>query len=121
MEVAAEALLVAVAGDAHHHAVAVLAAREERQRRRLAAQLVDRVVDVGEVLDLGDRQQARHRGTEGQAEDRLLVEDRVEHPRLAGLALEPPGDAVHPALDADVLAEHQHAGVGGQEIEQRRG
>ena len=59
VEVAAEALLVAVAGDAHDHRVAELAVARRTQRRRLAAQLVLGVVQVGEVLDLRDRQAAR--------------------------------------------------------------
>ena len=57
VEVPAEALLVPVALDADHHAVAILALREERQARSLAAQLVLGVVQVGQVLDLGDRHQ----------------------------------------------------------------
>ena len=70
VEVAAEALLVAEPGDAHDHRVAVLAVGEELQARRLAAELVLGVVQVGEVLDLRDRQQpgdrrrrARSRGS----------------------------------------------------------
>ena len=55
VEVAAEALLVAVAGDAHDERVAVLALGEELQRRRLAPQLVLGVVQVGQVLDLRAR------------------------------------------------------------------
>ena len=59
VEVPAEALLVAVAGDAHHERVAVLALGEELQRGGLAPQLVLGVVQVGQVLDLGHGQQAR--------------------------------------------------------------
>ena len=58
VEVPAEPFLVAEPGDPHDHRVAVLAVGEERQRGRLAAQLVFGVVQVGEVLDLRDRQQA---------------------------------------------------------------
>jgi hypothetical protein len=53
VEVAAEALLVAEALDAHDHRVRELALGEEGERAGLAAQLVERVVEVGEVLDLG--------------------------------------------------------------------
>ena len=119
VEVPAEALLVAVAGDAHDHRVDVLAGGEERQRRRLAAELVDGVVHVGEVLDLGDRQHARHTRAEGEAEDRLLVEQRVEHAVAAGRPLQPAGDAVDAALGADVLAEHEHRRVGGEQLAER--
>ena len=86
VEVTAEALLVGEPGDAHDHRVAVRTVREERQARRLAAQLVLGVVQVGEVLDLGDRQQPAHPGAEREPEDRLLVEQGVEHAGCAGLA-----------------------------------
>ena len=119
VEVAAEALLVPVAGDAHDQRVGVLAVREEPQAGRLAAQLVLGVVQVGEVLDLGDRHQPGQPGAEGQAEDRLLVEQGVEHAAPAGLALQPAGDAVHAALDTDVLAEHEHPLVGAQQVAER--
>jgi hypothetical protein len=72
-------LLIGQPRDAHHHAVAVLPVREERERRRFAADLVAGVVEVGEVLDLGERQQAHVRRALGEAEDGLLVEQRVEH------------------------------------------
>ena len=89
VEVAAEALLVAVAGDAHDERVGVLPVGEERQAGRLAAQLVLGVVQVGEVLDLGDRHEPGHPGAERQAEDRLLVEQRVEHPPAPALRCSP--------------------------------
>ena len=66
-------------GDAHDHRIAVLAVGEEGQARRLAAELVLGVVQVGEVLDLRDRQQPGDPGAERDPEDRLLVEQRVEH------------------------------------------
>jgi hypothetical protein len=83
VEVPTEPLLVPVAGDPHDERVAVLALGEELQRRRLAPELVLGVVQVGEVLDLGNGQEARHPRAEGHAEDRLLVEDRVEDPGRA--------------------------------------
>jgi hypothetical protein len=54
VEVSAEALLVAVPGDPDDHRVDELPVGEEPQSRGLAPQLVLRVVEVGEVLDLGD-------------------------------------------------------------------
>ena len=66
VEVAAEALLVAVAGDAHDQRVAVLTLGEELQRRGLAPQLVLGVVEVGQVLDLRHREEARDPGAERQ-------------------------------------------------------
>ena len=67
VEMAAEPLLVAVALDPHDHPVAVRALREELERRRLAAQLVLGVVEVCEVLDLGDRDEARDRRRRARA------------------------------------------------------
>ena len=90
-------------GDADDEAVGVLAVGEEAQRRRLAAQLVLGVVEVGEVLDLGDRQQSGQRRAEGEAEDGLLVEGRVEDPGGAEGLLQAERHAVHAALGADVL------------------
>src|SRR5688500_8168944 len=116
---AAEPLLVAVPGDAHHEWVGELAVGEEGQAGRLATELVLGVVEVGEVLDLGDRQQAGDTGAEPEAEDRLLVEEGVEDAGGAGLALQPARDAVDTALDADVLAEHEHATVGGEQVAER--
>ena len=78
VEVAAEALLVGEARHAHDHRVPELAGAEELQRGGLAAQLVERVVEVGQVLDLRHRQQADVRRALRDAEDRGLVEQRVE-------------------------------------------
>ena len=111
VEVAAEALLVAVAGDPHHHPVAVLALREELQRRRLAAELILGVVEVGEVLDLGQRHEAGHRGAGREAEDRRLVEQRVEDAAGAEASMEAARDAVDAALGRDVLAEEERLGM----------
>ena len=106
MEVTPESLLVAEPGDANDHRVAVLPVGEERQARRLAPQLILGVVQIGEVLDLRDREQPGHAGAERDTEDRLLVEQRVEHAGGAELLLQPSRDAVHPALEGDVLTEH---------------
>ena len=117
VEVAAEALLVAVAGDAHHHRVAVLPVA-----RRTAASPPRRAA--------GPRRCAGRRGTgsPGSAAARtapapsarprigLLVEQRVEDPGRAEPLAQPAGDAVDAALAADVLAEHQRAGVRRQHV-----
>ena len=110
VEVPAEALLVGEAGDAHDHRVAELAGAEELERRGLAADLVEGVVDVGEVLDLRHRQQADVRRALGDAEDARLVEQRVEHARLAEALLQAVGDVVDAALAPDVLAEDEQLG-----------
>ena len=118
VEMAAEPLLVSVARDPHDHRVAVLAVGEELQRGAFAADLVGGVVQVGEVLDLGDRQQPGHPGAEGEAEDGLFVEEGVEHPGRADLLHQPAGDAVDAALAGDVLAEDQRFAGIGEDVEQ---
>ena len=119
VEVPPEALLVGVTGDAHDHRVDVLPGGEERQRRCLATELVDGVVHVGEVLDLRDRQHPGEAGAEGESEDRLLVEHGVEHAVAPRHPLEAAGDAVHTALGADVLTEHEHRRIGGEQLGER--
>ncbi len=54
--------------------------REERQRRRLAAQLVFGIVQIGEELDFRHRHEAVLRHADGQPEDRLFIQQRVDHP-----------------------------------------
>ncbi len=80
MEMAAEPFLVAEAGDPDDGRIGVLAVREEAQSRRLAANLVLGIVDVGEELDLGDREKVVMGGADSEAEDGLLVEQGVDHP-----------------------------------------
>ena len=111
VEVPAEAALVAEPLDADDHPVAVRALGEELERRRLAAQLILGVVEVREVLDLGDRHEARHRRSEREPEDRRLVEQRVEHPLLAESRLQTARDPVDAALRGDVLAEDERLGM----------
>ena len=64
VEVAAEPALIAIAGDPDHHSVAIRPLREELQRRRLSAQLILCVVEVRQVLNLGQREKAADRGSE---------------------------------------------------------
>ena len=121
VEVAAESLLVAVSRDPHDHRVAILAVGEELQRGTFAPDLVGGVVQVGEVLDFGDGQQARRAGTQGQAEDRLFVEKGVENPCWANLFHQSAGDAVDAALAGDILAEEQCFRVVGEDVAAVRG
>src|SRR5215471_15896321 len=104
----AEALLVGEACDADNHGVPVLGAGEERERCGLAPDLVSRVVQVREVLDLGYRQHPGEAGAEREAEDGLLIQRRVEHPAGAEGALQPPRHPVDATLAADVLPEDDH-------------
>ena len=118
VEVAAETLLVGETRQAHDHRIAELAGAEELQAGGLAANLVERVVDVGQVLDLGHRQKADVGGPLGDAQDRCLVEQRVEHPAGAESLLQAVGDVVDPALSPHVLAEQDQLRSSGQLIGQ---
>ena len=64
VEVPAESLLVRQSRDPHHQRVPVAALGEEGQRGGLAAELVLGVVQVGQVLDLRDRQQPGQPGAQ---------------------------------------------------------
>src|SRR5262249_41723335 len=119
VEMSAETFLVTIARDAHHERVAILSAREEPQRRRFTAQLIGGVVHVGEVLDLRQRQETREARAEAEAQNRLLVEQRVEHAAAAGLLEQAARDSVHAALARHVLAEDQQLGIFQQQVAER--
>src|SRR5690606_8439151 len=89
------------------------------QARRLAAQLVFGVMEVGQVLDLGEGQEAVLRGAEREAEEGLLVEQGVEDAGGRGALGEAARDAVDAALATDVLAEDQHLGVLREQLAER--
>ncbi len=105
MEVPPETLLVSVRRDTNDHRIAVLPLGEERECGPLAPQLVLGVVEVGEILDLWDRQSAVERTTEREPEHGLLVEVGVEDPVRPEPFLETAGHAVDAAFESDVLAE----------------
>ena len=73
------------------------------------------VDEVGE-LDLGDRAEPGEREADPDADDRRLGERRVEHPVGAELGGQPVGGAEHAAARTDVLAEHDHPLVAGEEV-----
>ena len=111
VEVSAEALLVAEARDADDHRVLELTAREEGEGRRFATELVLGVVQVGQELDLGNGEEAHLSCADGEAEDGLLVEERVEDASGAECFPQAHRHAVHAAFLGDILAEEQHRRV----------
>ena len=130
MEVAAESLLVSEAGDAHDHrvleagrlTVCVLTAfpsAEELQRSSLATDLVDRVVEIGQVLDLWERQAACLRHPLREPEDGRLVEDGVEHAAAAEALVESLGRVIDAAFAGYVLTEEHCVGIRGEQVGQR--
>ncbi|MNV34628.1 hypothetical protein D3C71_1260550 [compost metagenome] len=118
MEVPAKPLLVAKPGNADQHRVAVLVVGEELQRTGLAPQLVGRVVQVGQVLDLRDRQHAQVGQPLGHAQDHGFIQQRVEHPARPECLEQALADRVHPALLRHVLAEQQGRGILGHQLVQ---
>ena len=80
--------------------------------------MVTGIVEVGEVLNLGDGQQAHVAGALGDAEDRLLVEQCVENAAGPEAASEPGGDVIDAALPGHILAEQNALGILGHQIEQ---
>src|SRR5690606_12190043 len=102
-----ESLLVREPRDAHDHRVLIGASGEKRQRRRLSAELVLGVVQVGEILDLGDWQEPELARPEREAQDRLFVEERVEDTKGAEAVVEPLRHAIDAALLGHVLAEDE--------------
>ena len=107
----AEALLVSEPRDAHDHRVGELALREEWQGCRLPPQLVLGVVEIGEELDLGDRRKPVLGHADGEAEDGLLVQERVDHPVGAEPLHQFLRDAIDAALAAHVFAHERDIGV----------
>jgi hypothetical protein len=76
-------------------------------------------MDVREVLDLRQRQAARHAHALREPEDRRLVEDRVEHAARAERRVQPGRRVVDAALPRDILAEHERVRVRGEQVGQR--
>jgi len=72
-------------------------------------QVVPRARDEVGELHLGDRAHAHDRRAGAAADDRRLRERRVDDAPGPELLLEPERDLEGAAVDADVLADHEHA------------
>ena len=77
--------------------------------RRDGDQVVPRARDEVGELHLGDRAHAHDRGAGAAADDRRLREGRVDDAPGPELLLEAERDLEGSAVDADVLADHEHA------------
>ena len=84
----------------------------EPELRGLVHDLVEGdACEVGE-LELDDRPQAGERGADAAADEPALGERRVADPLCAEALVQPLGRAEEPPDPADVLAHHEHVGVG---------
>src|SRR5439155_4379267 len=72
-------------------------------------QMVPGAGDEVRELHLGHRAHAHDRGAGAAADDRRLRERRVDHAPRAELLLEAERHLEGAAVDADVLADHEHA------------
>lgn len=116
VKVASEAFLVGEGCDANDHGVGELAFGEEFEGAGFTADLVDGVVEVGQVLNLGDGEQSALGRADGQAEDGLFVEEGVEDPGEPEALVKVGGDGVDAAFDSHVFAKHEDALVVSHEV-----
>ncbi len=99
------------------HAAAGRAAHDERHAdagavARLRGEVGDHVEGAGDEvgeLHLGDRTHPHHRRADRGADDRRLGQRGVHDPLLAEPREQPVRHLEGAAVDADVLAEHEHA------------
>ena len=81
------------------------------QPRQLAHDLIEPRIDVVGELDFRHGLEAVGSHTDGRADDAAFGNRRIQHALIAVLALQAFGGAEHPAEEADVLAEDDHARV----------
>ena len=93
--------------------------RQEPVLRRLVDEAVHREREEVAEHDLDDRSQAVHRRAERGARERQLGDRRVEDALGAVLVVEARGRGEDPPGDGDVLAEEDHALVGGELLVER--
>src|SRR5262249_2675977 len=111
VKVAAEAALISEAGNADDHRVAELALREKLQRAGLAADLVLGVVVIGQILKLGDRQEAEVGRADREAKDGRFVEESVENARGTESLVQACADVINAAALGNVFAEDECFGI----------
>ncbi len=119
VEVPAKALLVRQPGNPHDHRIGELPVRKERKRRRLAPDLVLGIVDIGEELDLRQRQQPVVRRADRQPQDRLLVQQGIDHPRRTEPRMQLLRGSIDPTLRPHILPANNRARILQQHVRQR--
>ena len=76
-------------------------------------------MQVGEVLDFWDRDQASEPGTQPKTENCLLIEQCVEDSSRSMFPRKTCRDAIDPTLDTNVLPEDDHSAVRSEHVVQR--
>jgi hypothetical protein len=99
----------AAPGHAQHHRAGEAAAGAGAQARGVADEVVDHRVHEAVELRFGHGLHALRRHADAEAGDRGFVQRRVEHALGAEALLQAGRGAEHAAVDADVLAQQQHA------------
>ena len=119
VEVTTESFLVGEARNAHDHRIGILPLAKELHGACFSTKLVNRIHEVGKVLNLGEGEQASMPSSNGHAEDALLVEQGVEHPTDTEALHQVCGDMIDAALASNILSEHDHPVFGGHQIGER--
>ena len=115
----AKALLIPKPRNPQHHRVGKLTIGKKRQCRRLAAQLIFGVVQIGQKLNFGHRDKTVMRHADGKAQNRLLVQQCVDHPAGAKAGMQLLRHAVNATFAPDIFAHHHDLGVLQHQIGQR--
>ena len=96
---------------AQHHRTGEPSLRAVAQSGCMVHQLIDAGIDETHELDLADGLQALRRHADAQPADQQLGKRRIEHALRSEALLQPGGGAKNAAVDADILAEHDHGRV----------
>ncbi len=96
---------------AQHHRAMQAAAGAVAQAGGVADQMVDHRIHEAVELRFGDRLHALRGQPDAQPGDGGLVQWRIQHAVAAEALLQAGGGTKHPAVDADIFAQHQYRRV----------
>jgi hypothetical protein len=97
--------------DADDHRAGQAAAGAVPHARHMVGDLVQRRVQEAHELDLGHGLQSLRGHAHRHAGDQALGQRRVLHAQRPEALLQPDGGAEHAAVDAHVLAQHDHVRI----------
>mmetsp|Transcript_22394 Transcript_22394/g.35956 ORF Transcript_22394/g.35956 Transcript_22394/m.35956 type:complete len:437 (-) Transcript_22394:1972-3282(-) len=107
VKMTAKPLLIAKPCDPQNHRVRPLPVRKEGQRRRLPTQLIFGIVQIGEELNFGHGNEPVMGHADGQTQNALLIQQRVDDPPRAKARVQLLGDAINATFAANIFA-HDH-------------